>query len=184
MVGEAFMFKKSLALILMVAFIFVAFVGCDISFRDPAEKRRESISKFISGSISKDVAGKTGETYQAKWFEFTVHSIERATAYEDYREKPGFRLYFVSISIKSAWEEALPMGLFDFYMDAPDFDEYIWAIAPLDDAMMPEKYDLEPDKTVQYSMVFEVPTSAANLSLCTTESDANGTDGATFSFRI
>jgi hypothetical protein len=176
---------KTLVLLLSLAFIFVGFVGCDlISFRDPAEKHKEAISKFISDSISKDVTGKTGETYQTKWFEFTVPSIEKVADYAGRRAEKDHQLYKVQISVKNNREEPIPMGTFDFYMDAPDFDEYIWAIPPLDDSMMPEDFILEPGNTVQYVMIFEVPIGAANLSFSYTESDASGNDGATYSIRI
>jgi len=76
------------------------------------------------------------------------------------------------------------MGLFDFYMDAPDFDEYIWAIPPLDDAMMPEEYDLAPGEAIQHIMIFEVPVDTVELVLLYTENHESGEDGATFAIPI
>jgi len=174
------------ALLLAAALIFVGLAGCShtISFTNPAEKRRESISDFISGNTPGDVAAETGETYATKWFEFTVHSIEKADAYMGYAAEEGYQLYKVLITVKSIWDEPIPMGLFDFYMDAPDFTEYIWAIPPLDSTMMPEEYSLTPGQPVQYVMIFEVPSDTAGLAFKYTENYEGGEDGATFEFPV
>lgn len=170
----------------MLAFVFLCLAGCShtISFVNPAERRRDSISNFILGNTPGDVTAETGETYKTKWFEFTIQSIDKVDAYKDYKAKEGHRLYKVSISLKSIWDESIPMGLFDFYMDAPDFAEYIWAIPPLDGTMMPEAYNLTPGETVQYIMIFEVPTDTAELALSYTENYESGEDGATFAIYI
>jgi len=177
---------KSLVLLLLLAFVFFGLAGCKhtISFANPAEKRRGSISAFISENISGDVVAETGDTCTTKWFEFTVHSIEKTDAYFDYAAKEGYQPYKVMISLKSIWNEPIPMGIFDFYMDAPDLQEYIWAISPLDDTMMPEEYDLLPRETAQFVMIFEVPTNTAGLALFYTENFEDGNDGATFSIPI
>lgn len=178
---------KFLALFLVLALVCVSMIGCDrISFTDPAVKRRESISKYIDGNIpqAKDVAAETGKTYNTKWFDFTIHSIDKTDAYGGYKTKEGNQLYNVLITLKSTCDEPIPMGTFDFYLDAPDFAEYIWPIPPLDDTMMPEKYDLAPGEAVQYIMLFEVPTDTAGLILSYTETADNGVDGATFSIAV
>jgi len=173
---------KSLALLLALALVFISLAGCGdvISFKNPAVKRREVISAFLD----KDVTGEVGKTYKTKWFEFTIQSIEKVKSYADYQAKEGHQLYKVPIVVKSAWDESIPMGTFDFYLDAPDFEEYIWAIPPLDDTMMPEKYDLKPGETVQYVMLFEAPTGIKELMLLYTESFEGGRDGATFAIPI
>jgi hypothetical protein len=182
MIGGIFMRIKTLALLLALAIVFIGLAGCEhtISFKDPAAQRKEDISNLIAG----EVAAKTGETYQTKWFEFTVQSIEKVSEHLGYKAKEGHRLYKIPVTLKNTWNGAIPMGLFDFYMDAPDFDEYIWAIPPLDGSMMPEKFDLQPGETVQYLMIFEVPANAADLSLSYTENYEGGNDGATYSIRI
>ena len=173
--------RKKLALLLALAFAFICLAGCDlISFTDPAVKRRESIANFLD----KDVTGKAGETYKTKWFEFAIDSIEKADAYKTCQAKKGHQLYVVLVTVKSIGEEPVPMGIFDFYMDAPDFTEYIWPIPPVDDTMMPEEYDLESGETVQYTMIFEVPTDTTGLALLYTENYEGGNDGATFSIDI
>jgi len=174
------------ALLLAAAFVFIGLTGCShtISFTNPAEKRRESISDFISGNTPGDVTAEPGKTYATKWFEFMVHSIEKADAYMGYAAEEDHQLYKVLLTVKSIWDEPIPMGLFDFYMDSPDFTEYIWAIPPLDGTMMPEEYNLEPNKTVQYAMIFEVPADTAGLALMYTENYKGGEDGATFAIPV
>jgi len=76
------------------------------------------------------------------------------------------------------------MGIFDFYMDDPNFEEYIWAIPPLDSTMMPEEFNLAPNESVQHVMAFEVPAETTKLALVYTENDENGHDGVTFSIAI
>jgi hypothetical protein len=172
---------KILLFLLILALIVSTFSGCKfISFSDPVKKRRKSISDLIAG----DVTGKAGETYKTQWFEFTAESIDTVDAYAGRKAKDGHRLYKIPIALKSVWNETIPMGLFDFYMDAPDFEEYIWAIAPLDETMMPEKFDLKPGETIQYVMIFEAPADAAGLALLYTENYANGKDGATYAIYI
>ena len=178
--------SKSLALLLLLALVFISLAGCShtISFTSPAEKRKDSISSFIADNITGDVAAKTGDSYTTKWFEFTVHSIEKTDTYADYTAKEGHQLYKAVISLKSTWNESLSMGIFDFYVDAPDYQEYIWAVPPLDDAMMPEEYALTPSETVQYIIIFEAPIGTVGLSLNYTENFDDGNDGVTFSIPI
>jgi len=174
---------KSIVLLLTLALVFISLAGCGndiISFRDPVEKRKEAISNFIAGNV----AAEAGETYKTEWFEFTIHSIDKVDSYAGHKAEKGYRLYKVLISEKNIRDESIPMGIFDFYMDAPAFEEYIWAIPPLDDTMMPEEFDLEPDEAVQYVMVFEVPTNTAKLALVYTENYEDGEDGATFSIAV
>lgn len=174
--------KKLPALLLVLALVCVNLAGCNriISFTNPVEKRKESISNFLS----KDVTGKIGGTYKTKWFEFTIHSIEEVDSYAGHTAEEGHRLFKVLITETNMEDKAIPMGLFDFYMDDPAFSEYIWAISPLDDTMMPEKFNLEPSESVQYVMVFEVPTDTSGLALTYTENDESGKDGASFAIYI
>jgi len=173
---------KSLALLIALAFVLVGLAGCDhiISFDDPAEKRKEAISNVIAG----DKTSKIGETYRTKWFEFTVHTVEKVGSYADYTANADYQLYKVLLSLKNITDDSIAMSIFDFYMDDPAFEEYVWGIPPMDDTMMPESYDLGPDEAVQYVLIFEVPTNTTNLVLAYTETFVIGNDGTTFSIAI
>jgi len=175
---------KLLALLLVFVLVFMGLTGCSkiISFKSPAEKRRDSIANFIAGDVigEGEVTGKIEETYKTKWFEFTVHSIGKVDSYADHTAERGNQLYKTLITEKNISDVTLLMGTFDFYMDAPNFEEFIRAVAPLDDTMMPEEFNLEPDETVQYVMIFEVPTGTAELALMYTEFFENEGIGTTF----
>jgi len=179
---------KTWALFLVLALVFIVLAGCShtISFTNPVEKRRESIANFIARESTGEgeVIGEIEETYRTKWFEFTIHSIEKVDFYAGYTAKKDNQLYKVLITEKNTSEAVLPMGLFDFYMDAPAFEEFIRAIAPLDDTMMPKKFDLEPGETVQYIMVFEAPVDTAGLALMYTEYFENEGIGTTFTIYV
>jgi hypothetical protein len=173
---------RFLALFLALVIIFALLSGCGVTigFKNPVEQCKEDISKFISD----DVVAKTGETYKTKWFEFTIQAIEKVSSHAGYQAEKGYRLCKIPITLKSTWNDAIPMGLFDFYIDAVDFFEYIWAIKPLDSMMMPEKFDLKPGETVEYVMVFEVPDDAVKPILCYTENDKTGKDGKTYAIAL
>lgn len=177
--------NKTLALLLVLTFVFISLAGCDlISFNDPAIKRRDSISKYIDENISGNETGEIGKSYTSKWFEFKIHSIDKVDAYASRKTKEGHQLYKVLITLKSTWDKPIPMGTFDFYMDAPDFTEYIWGIPPLDDSMMPEKFELKPSESVQYVIIFEAPTNTAELAFLYTENYESGDEGASFAFYV
>jgi hypothetical protein len=165
-----------------LAGLVLAFSACEhsISFVNPAEKRKESISNYIAD----EVTATPGKSTQTKWFAFTVQSITTVEAYAGYAAKDAQKLYKIDLTLKNTHSETVPMGLFDFYLDAPDFTEYIWAIPPQDSTMMPERFDFKPGETVRYVLLFEVPQNAAGLSLLYTENDAAGRDGETYSIKI
>jgi len=154
-----------------LVFVFVGLVGCGdiISFNNPAERRKEARRENISDFLSEDVTGETGETYQTKWFDFTIDSIDEIDSYAGHTAEEGNRLLKVQVAETSTWDETITLGTFDFYMDDPSFEEFIWPITPKDSTMMPEKFDLEPGATVQHVMIFDVPTNTTELALMYTE---------------
>jgi len=173
---------KSLASLLAMALVLIFLAGCGdiISFSDPAVRRRETRRATIADFLSGDVTGETGETYQTRWFDFTIHSIDEVDSYAGHDAQEGYQLYKVQASLKNTSDDAIPMGTFDFYMDDPAFEEFIWPIAPLDDTMMPEQFDLELGEIVQYIMIFEVPAKTTELALVYTEFSENEYIGTSF----
>jgi hypothetical protein len=154
--------------------------GCGNSVKDVALGAAESVVELLSG----DVTGETGKTYSTQWFKFTVHSIDEVSAYAGYTPPDGYTLYDVQITETGAFHEASPMGTFDFYMDAPTFVDYVFPIDPLSDEMMPLEFDLEPNQTVDYHMVYEVPVNVVDLQLMYTEVDAEENVGVTFNIPV
>jgi len=79
---------KSLALVSVLALVFAGLAGCGNTTKTSRQQRRESIANFLSG----DTTGEIGESYQTKWFEFTVQSIEKVVSYAGYTAEEGCQL--------------------------------------------------------------------------------------------
>jgi hypothetical protein len=90
----------------------------------------------------------------------------------------------VLITETGTFYEASPMGTFDFYMDASSFEYYIYPLDPWSNEMMPMEFDLYPDETVEYHMIYEIPANTTGLNLFYTEVDAEEGEGATFRIPI
>jgi len=151
--------KKALALVLLVLFAAVGLASC---------------------SAPSEVVIEVGETYQTKWFEFTIDSIEKVDAYAGYEAAEDHELYLVLVTEKNIVNYEIDMGTFDFCMDDDTWPEWIWGMDPLDDTMMPEHFLLEPNETAQYYMLFEVLEDTPELMLLYTERDEEGNIGTTF----
>jgi hypothetical protein len=168
---------KGCVLLAVLAF---ALSGCGNSVRQAALDTAKSVVEMLSG----DVTGEVGKTYATQWFEFTVQSIDEVSEYAGYTPGDGYTLYDVLITETGTFDEASPMGTFDFYMDAPSFEEYIYPLDPVSDDMMPLEFDLEPKETVEYHMVYEIPSDVSGLNLMYTEVDAEDNEGVTFNIPI
>jgi hypothetical protein len=72
------------------------------------------------------------------------------------------------------------MGTFDFYLNSPLFDEYIYPIDPIDDSMMPLEFDLAKNQSVEYHMIYEIPAAVPDFQLMYTEIDETDKEGVTF----
>ena len=138
----------------------------------------------LTGCFRQNFEFQIGETQSTKWFDFTVHSIEKVDSYVGHELADDYEIYKVDITLKNTFEAIIPMGTFDFYMNDPVFWRPSWPIAPLDDTMMPEEFDLRPNQTVRYIMIFEVPTIHTNLAFVYTEFDANEKEGNTFTIFV
>ena len=160
----------------------VSFVGNAVN--TAAQRLSDDVMNNAAQRLSGDVAGEIGKTCATIWFEFTVHSIKEVDAYAGYTPTDDCILYDVVITETNTINISIQMGSADFYMDDPSFEEYIWPIAPLDDAMMPEFFYLAPDETVQYHLVFEIPSTVTELMFMYTEIDDIGNYGRTFTIPI
>jgi hypothetical protein len=125
------------------------------------------------------VSGEVGETFATRWFSFTVLSVETPASYAGYRPAAGRMLVDAVIS-ESCAEGSLPMGTFDFYLDAPSLPAYVYPLEPFDDTMMPSAFTLTPDTPATWHMVFELPAGVTGLRLTYTEVDADNRTGAVY----
>ena len=164
--------RKKVFVIVVAVLMLFAFAGCS--------KVVETVRQVMSG----DVNGEIGKSYSTQWFDFTVLAVDEESSYAGYEPAPGYRLIVVYISETGAFDEPVPMGTYDFYMDADTFYDYMWPLDPFDDAMMPLEFDLPKGVTVRYDMVYEIPEVAPNLKLLYTEFDETDREGATFTIKL
>jgi hypothetical protein len=172
--------QKSFLILALLMMMVLIPSGCGNSIRQAALETAQSAVDLLSG----DVTGETGKTYATQWFEFTVQSINEVPEYAGYTPQSGYTLYDVLITETGAFEDPSPMGTFDFYMDAESFAEYVYPLDPLNDEMMPMEFELAKDETVEYHMVYEVPSDVTDLKLMYTEVDEQENEGVTFSIPI
>ncbi|MDR1193443.1 MAG: hypothetical protein LBK98_04615 [Peptococcaceae bacterium] len=179
--------KSFLVCIFLVIFT-VSLSGCGgDSVRQAASSAAQSVANTVQSVaelLSGDVTGEVGKTYATQWFEFTIESIEEVSKYAGYTPEDGYVLYDVLITEKGTFDEPSPMGTYDFYMDAPDFYDYVAPMGPLSEEMMPEEFDLAPDQIVEYHMVYEIPADTVGLKLMYTEWDSEDNEGNTFTIPI
>jgi hypothetical protein len=127
---------------------------------------------------------EVGREYKTRWFNFTVDSIRRVEKYAGYEPDEDFVLIDVLISEKCTFPGTTVMSTSDFYVDAEEFDEYMWPIEPIDDTMMPEEFEMKRNDSAQYHMVYEVPEDTSGLRLVYEETDEKGKVYRTFAFDV
>jgi hypothetical protein len=142
--------------------------------------RASPIARADGGTLKGEFTGTVGKTYATKWFNFSVSSITRTDRYAGYAADYGNVLLDVIVSELCTFDDAIDMGTSDYYLDAESFDDYVYPMAPLDGTMMPERFELAPDETVEYHMVFEIPSGAVGVTLVYNEIDEEEYQSASF----
>lgn len=159
----------------------VACSGVTDQIKETVNTAAEAAAQMING----DVTGEIGELYSTAWFEFTVKSIERVDSYAGYSPADDMQLIDVVINEKNIFEDEIPMGTFDFYIDEnADAADYWVPLEPRDDTMMPEEFYLAVGESAEYHMVFEVPAEYNDLNLVYVEIDEDDGIGATFTIKF
>ena len=171
--------QKKVLYVLVIALMLFAFAGCS-KVVEGVKQTVEDARQVLTGSVS----GEIGKSYSTKWFDFTVKSVKDANNYAGYEADSGNRLIVVLISETGAWDDPIPMGTYDFYLDADSFYDYNWPLDPYDDSMMPMDFYLTNGETVEYYMIYEIPSDAPNLKLLYTEIDEEENLGTTFSIDL
>jgi hypothetical protein len=174
----------ALALALMLALSLSACGGVKDKVEDAVENVSGGAGELLGQLLSGDVTGEIGKDYRTEWFSFNVKSIHSVSDYAGYAPGEGNILVDVLITETNIFEETLPMGTSDFYMDDTSFLEYIFPISPLDDTMMPDEFALGVDETVEYHLIYELPADVTDLRLLYTEIDENEVEHATFTIPV
>lgn len=162
--------------IFIALIISIMFLVCACSTTDVVN----TVAQMLNGNVK----GEIGKTYSTQWFEFTVKSIEKVDSYAGYEPENGFELYVALLNEKNTFDEEIPMGTFDFYLDAESFEEYIYPIDPLDNTMMPLEFTLNQSDVAEYYMIYEIPSGTEGLMLCYTEIDEDDNVGVLFTIAI
>jgi predicted small secreted protein len=171
------------AVAVLISLNLVVLAGCN-TVGDVVNDVGQGVSDALGQLISGDVTGEVGKDYRTQWFSFKVDSITKVDEYTGITALPGNELIDVVITEKNIFDESIPMGTWDFYVDAPSFPEYIFPLDPVDDTMMPLDFELAPDESATYHMVFEVPVDTTDLVLVYVEIDETESIGATFTIKI
>ncbi|MDR3289477.1 MAG: hypothetical protein LBT22_08630 [Peptococcaceae bacterium] len=171
---------KKIFIASLIAVTAFACTACSNTTRNQLADQISKVAQLISG----DVTGETGKSYATQWFEFTVVSITPVAEYAGYTPADGNRLLDVVITEKGTFSDPSPMGTFDFYLDSPSFDDYIYPLDPLDESMMPYEFTLEKGQAVDYHMVYEFPSDFSDLKLMYTEIDETEQEGVTFTINV
>jgi hypothetical protein len=165
----------------------LSFSACGKTVEQAADTAANAVStagRALGQLLEGDVTGEIGKDYRTEWFSFNVASVEEVSEYAGYTPAEGYTLVDVVVSETNIFESAIPMGTFDFYMDSDSFMDYIFPLDPLDDSMMPLEFELAPDESVQYHMVYEIPVERDGLALMYTEIDEDEVEHATFTIKL
>lgn len=180
--------KQHIASILALVLCIALLGGCSGNPLDPVADSIQDMGTAVGDAVGKllsgDVTGKVGETYRTEWFDFSISSINQVDSYAGYSPAEGFTLYDVAITEISTFDDPIPMGTFDFFIDADVFDEYIYPIEALNNSMMPETFTLTKGESAEYHMVYEVPKGTQGLKLMYIEIDEEENQGATFTILL
>jgi hypothetical protein len=166
---------KKVVRVVLAALLTLAVVplvaGCNV---------QDAVSQFLEGNVS----GQVGKEYKTIWFNFTIKSIDKVQTYQGKTAPAGYEYIDVVVSETNTFDEPLPMGTFDWYVDAPSFREYVDPENPWHSSMMPTEFTLKIGETQQYHMIFEVPTGTSGLKLVYEEIDEKGSTHSTFTIDI
>ena len=173
--------KKKLTVFLVTLSMIAALglVGCG-GGNNPVQNVVDDASNAVSQLLEGDVTGQVGKEYATKWFKFTINSLETASSFAGYNAADGNTLVIANITITNTFGSTQPFGTFDWFVDDDSLAEYLWPMAPLNDTMMPESFDLPDGQTVTYTVVVEIPANLANPYFMYTEVDSEGNSFTTF----
>jgi len=133
---------------------------------------------------SDNVNGGIGKTYTTQWFDFTVESIKGVSEYAGYVPEEGNILVDIVVTVVCTFDDKVPMGIYDFYVDHISFADYVYPLEAREDTMMPEEYFMNKGETVTYHVVYEIPDGLDEVSLYYVEINELDEEGATFRIGI
>lgn len=134
------------------------------------------------GAFPEEGSGVTetllGDTFSTRWFDCAAEEAESRESYEGYTAASGNKLVVVELELKNTFHEAVSMYDTDFQLYWGDCGPDEWAM-PLEvfcENQLPREYDLEPGKSREGQLVYEVPREETELTLAFLELIENGTE--------
>ena len=106
-----------------------------------------------------------GETVSTRWFDCTVEEAEARKSYESDTASGGNKLVVVELELKNTFHEAVSMYDTDFqlYWGECGPDEWAMPLDPYCEDQLPREYDLEPGKSREGLLVYEVPQEETDI---------------------
>ena len=134
------------------------------------------------GAFPEEGSGVTetllGEPFSTRWFDCAAEEAESRKSYEGYTAASGNKLVVVELELKNTFHEAVSMYDTDFqlYWGECGPDEWAMPLDPYCEDQLPREYDLEPGKSREGLLVYEVPQEETEFTLAFLELIENGTE--------
>ncbi len=156
--------------------------GCS----DDARSSHETIIARQNDTEEGLFYGELNNVMRNVFFDFIVTDPQRLTEKDGYRASEGYQLLCVTIEERNTFGETLPMFLADYQIQWGEGDsDFANPLTGLqDEQVMPDSFELNPDETVIYQVVFEVPQDITEFELVYLEEFADETVGDLFIVRF
>lgn len=119
-----------------------------------------------------------GEEISTAWFTFSVEEATRTQEYQGYSAQQGESLVVVELSLKSRYDQAIPMFDTDFQLSWQGMEPQDQRCMPVEhycQEQLPTEYELQPRETLEGVVVYEIPEEAQDLVLTFQEVFDDGT---------
>ena len=131
--------------------------------------------------------GRTGETMETYFFDFTVNEARLVPAYETYTPAEGNVMLVVDVTVKNTFNKSIEMYDTDFWLEwGEEEDQAALAITtdpdtgveldPIGENQLPGTYQLGINQEQSGELVFEVPKGFFDFSIWSIEQFDDGTE--------
>lgn len=135
-----------------------------------------AVTLSLAGCGADTKEGRTGDTMETYFFEFTVNSAALTNDYEGYTSAEGNTLLVAEVTVKNTFKESIEMYDADFQLGWGDEDdafaypitintETMEELEPVGENQLPGTYTLAVDEERTGDLVFEVPAGQADFSI-------------------
>lgn len=135
-----------------------------------------AVTLSLAGCGADTKEGRTGDTMETYFFEFTVNSAALTNDYEGYTPAEGNTLLVAEVTVKNTFKESIEMYGADFQLGWGDEDdafaypitintETMEELEPVGENQLPGTYTLAVDEERTGDLVFEVPAGQADFSI-------------------